>query len=129
MTLADDRTATLAELARTQARLVVILNPGCGPCIRIGDKLDEWAARLAPAVGILAVYPDEPSARGATNHAPELAAWEPDYNVRRVFAAGTPTAVLLGADGLLAGGPVAGEDEVEALVDDVLAELMPADAG
>ena len=128
VSLPDGRTATLAELARTQARLVVILNPGCGPCIRVGDKLDDWTARLAPAVGILAVYPDEQSARNATNHAPELAAWEPDYNVRRVLAAGTPTAVLLGADGLLAGGPVGGEDAVEALVADVLAELVPADA-
>ena len=128
VSLPDGSTATLLELARTQARLVVILRPGCGPCVRIGEKLDAWAARLDPAVGVLAVYPDEESARATTNHAPELAAWEPDSNLRRIFDVdGTPTAVLLGADGLLAGGPVLGEDQVEALVAEVLAQLVPAE--
>ena len=91
-------------------------------------KLDEWAARLSPAVGVLAVYPDEESARDTTNHAAELSAWEPDLNVRRVLAtSGTPAAVLLGADGLMAGGPVTGEDNVEALVAEVLGELAIVD--
>ena len=123
VSFADGSIATLPELARTQARLILILNPSCGPCIRIGVKLDEWTARLAPAVGVLAVYPDEESVRGMTNHAAELSAWEPDLNVRRVFDGGTPTAVLLGADGLMAGGPVTGEDDVEALVADIVAEI------
>ncbi len=126
VTLTDGSTSTLVELARTQARLVIIVKPGCGPCVRIGAKLDEWSARLAPAIGVLAIYPDEESARDTTEHAPELAAWEPDLNVRRVFDSGTPTAVLLGTDGMLAGGPVLGEDEVEALVAEVLGELATA---
>lgn len=120
LTLADGRSATLTELSRTQARLLVVLNPGCGPCVRTAGMLDGWATRLAPAVGVLAVYPDEQSARAASEHAPELAAWEPELNVRRVFSVGTPSAVLLGADGLLAGGPVAGEDDIAEFVGEVL---------
>ncbi len=120
LTRADGSGSTLAELSRTQARLLVVLNPSCGPCVRTAEKLDGWAARLDPAVGVVAVYPDEPSARAATEHAPELAAWEPELNVRRVFSVGTPAAILLGADGFLAGGPVAGEDDVAAFVDEVL---------
>ena len=40
---------------------------------------------------------------------------------------GRPAAVLLGADGLLAGGPVVGLMAVEAFVEDVVAELAAAD--
>lgn len=123
LTLPDGRTSTLAELARTQARLLVVLNPGCGPCVRTAEKLDDWAAQLVPAVGVLAVYPDESSRLAAGEHAQELAASEPELNVRRLFSLGAPAAVLLGADGFLAGGPVAGEDAVAELVDDVLVAL------
>jgi hypothetical protein len=40
-----------------------------------------------------------------------------------VFSVGAPAAVLLGADGYLAGGPVAGEDDVAAFVEDVFGVL------
>ena len=123
LTLAEGRTATLAELAATQARLLVVLNPSCGPCTRIAERLDGWAAELAPAVGVVAIYPTAESASGAVEHNPELATWEPERNVRRVFSVGTPAAILLGADGFLAGGPVAGEGDVAAFMADVLAEV------
>ena len=123
LTLHDGTSTTLAELAAAQARLLVVLNPGCGPCVRTAEKLDDWAARLAPAVGVVAIYPDEASARAAGEHAPDLSAWEPELNVRRVFSVGTPAAVLLGADGYLAGGPVAGEDDVAEFVEDVFSAL------
>lgn len=119
----DGRLSTLSELAATQARLLVVLSPACGPCIRTAEKLDTWAAQLAPVVGVVAIYPDEATAAGAAEHAPELAAWEPEHNVRRVFSVGTPAAILLGADGFLAGGPVAGENKVARFVDDVLTEM------
>ena len=127
----DGRTATLRELAMTQARLVVVLSPGCGPCVRTAERLDDWAARLSPAVGVLAVYPDVSSAATQAQHAADLSLSEPDLNVRRLFSVGTPAAVLLGADGFLAGGPVFGEDVIAEFVDDVLAALAeqpdPAD--
>jgi hypothetical protein len=74
-------------------------------------------------VGVVAIYPDEASARAAGEHAHDLSAWEPELNVRRVFSVGAPAAVLLGADGYLAGGPVAGEDDVAAFVEDVFGVL------
>lgn len=124
LTLADGRSMTLAELATTQARLVVVLNPGCGPCDRIAMRLDDWASRLDPAVGVLATYPYAIDPDGSLPHSRDLVVVEPDLNVRRLLAAGTPSAVLLGADGFLAGGPVTGEDSVVAFVDDVLSEIM-----
>lgn len=123
LTLPDGRTSTLSELARTQARLLVVLNPGCNPCVRTAAKLDGWAAQLATVVGVLAVYPDEGSAASASEHAPELGVFEPELNVRRLFSVGTPAAMLLGADGFMAGGPVRGEDDVAEFVQDVIAEL------
>ena len=48
LTVTEGRTATLAELAATQARLLVVLSPACGPCIRTAEKLDGWAAELTP---------------------------------------------------------------------------------
>lgn len=123
LTLSDGTTSTLAELAARQARLLVVLNPSCGPCVRTAERLDDWSAQLDPAVGVVAVYPDQTSAAGAAEHARELGASEPELNVRRVFSVGAPAAILLGADGFLAGGPVAGEDEVAEFVADVLAAV------
>jgi thiol-disulfide isomerase/thioredoxin len=122
----DGATLTLTEAATTQARLVVVLNSNCGPCIRTAEKLDGWAQRLDPVVGVLVVYPDEAAAAGQVGHSPDLSTWEPDWNVRRVFALAPPSVVLLGADGFLAGGPVSGEDEVNELVETVLAEVEAA---
>ncbi len=125
LTMPDGTTTTLAELASTQARLLVVLNPHCGPCVRTAEKLDAWADRLAPGVGVVAVHPvpglDLP-------HRTVPAAVEPEHNVRRIFSVGAPGAVLLGADGLMAGGPVAGAGDVERFVEEILGELESADA-
>lgn len=124
LALPDGRTSSLVELASLQARLLVVLSPGCGPCVRTAERLDDWAERLGPAVGVLAVYPDVASAAAAGQHASEISTSEPDLNLRRVFSiSSTPSAVLLGADGYLAGGPVAGEDAVAEFVEDVLSVL------
>lgn len=122
LTHLDGTSSTLVEMARSQARLLFFLNTHCGSCIRIGEKLDGWADRLDPAVGVLAVYVDETAAQ-QSGLRPDLTAWEPDLNVRRVFSVRAPSAVLLGADGLLAGGPVAGEMDVVEFVDEVFLEL------
>lgn len=124
LTLPDGSTATLAELASTQARLLVVLNAHCGSCIRTAEKLDDWAEQLAPAVGLIAVHSE---AGLDLPHASGLTMIEPEHNVRRIFSVGAPGAVLLGADGLMAGGPVAGAEDVERFVAEILDELHAAD--
>ena len=123
LTRQDGTTVTLRELAASQPRLLVVLNQSCAPCVRTAAKLDDWAAQLDPVVDVMAVYPDENAAAGATAHAPSLGTWEPELNVRRMFGLSAPAAVLLGADGFLAGGPVLGEDGVAEFVGAVLEEL------
>ncbi|KQV77768.1 hypothetical protein ASC64_02785 [Nocardioides sp. Root122] len=124
LTMPDGTTTTLAELASTQARLLVVLNPHCAPCVRTAEKLDAWAEDLAPAVGVVAVHPqpglDLPQQKVLTTV-------EPEHNVRRIFSVGAPGAVLLGADGLMAGGTAAGERSVEQFVAEIVEELGRAD--
>ena len=99
---------TLRALAAGQAQLLVMLNRNCAPCERTADQIGQWATALEPVVAVVTIYPED----------------EPDLNVRYVFGiSGAPAAVLLGADGLLAGGPVAGEKRVAELVEDVRREL------
>ena len=127
LTRLNGKSSTLAEIASTQARFLFFLNPHCGSCLRIAEQLDEWADRLDPAVGILAVYFDENVAK-QVGHRKDLATWEPELNVQRVLGVtSNPSAVLLGADGLLAGGPVKGEDAVIGLVEAVFAEVEGAE--
>ena len=45
--------------------------------------------------------------------------FDPFGIARAAFGVGTPAAVLLGTDGMLAGGPVQGEDDVRAFVAEV----------
>lgn len=118
----DDRLVLVAAEARTAARLLVFLSPGCGPCQRIAPLVPTWAADLAP-VSVRAVLLGPPSVLVAH---PQLAghAWfDPHRVAQRSLAPGVPSAVLLGTDGLLAGGPVAGEAAVLAFVEEVRAHL------
>lgn len=123
---ADGRSHSLTDLVRESAQLLVFISPGCGPCAEPISRLPEWADGLGP-VGVRAVVslPIETAATAA----PELAGHllhDPQGVTARIFGAGTPGAVLLGGDGLLAGGPVRGKDAVLEFVDDVRAELLEA---
>ncbi|WP_165807068.1 TlpA family protein disulfide reductase [Nocardioides currus] len=121
----DGTSQSLRDLASTGARLLVFLSSGCGSCIRVSEHVDDWSARLAPAVDLVTVYTS-----GTTeflHHDPDLVALDPDATVRAVFnIPSAPAAVLLGADGLLAGGPLGGRNDITQLVEDVLAELESA---
>lgn len=114
----DGRLVHVGTEARRAARLLVFLSPGCGPCLRIAPLVPTWAADLAP-VSVRAVLLGPPEVLAAH---PELRghAWfDPHRVAHRSLAPGTPSAVLLGTDGLLAGGPVVGEDAVLAFVEEV----------
>ena len=45
------------------------------------------------------------------------------FNNQAVFGRATPMVVALGADGLLAGGPVAGSNHVSEFMEDLMAEF------
>jgi hypothetical protein len=94
----------------------------CSSCQPTIAAAPQWRERL-PDVDVHLLY--------ATHHDPSVPI-SPDaqtlYDPNR-FASealkllGTPSAVLLGVDGMLAGGPVAGHDAISAFVADVETEL------
>lgn len=116
----DGSTVTLRQLAADRARLLVFLNIGCGPCVRVIEILPAFVA-ANPEIGV------HPVLHSATP-AQSIPAWsdhllDTDGIVAAMFEVPSPAAVLLGADGLLAGGPVIGEQDVREFFDDIAAEL------
>lgn len=122
----DHSTTTLQQLSRQQAQLVLLANCWCGSTVAAIDKLPVWRERL-PQLGVQLVHTlapwDEPRLAGDDG-----VWWDPGQQVYEALEAGaSPAAVLLGADGLLAGGPVNGVEEIDQFVEDIAAELAEAE--
>lgn len=120
---------TLRDLAREQAVLLVSLSVGCGPCARLMPKIPAWRDALAPFVQVKPVFSNPPG--GLPNDV--LESVNGDYLLdpeRRTMwlmeMTGTPSAVLLGADQLVAGGPVSGRIEIEEFVGEIQEQLAEA---
>lgn len=124
---ADGHRRTVRELARLQARLLVFLSPGCGACARTAADVPGWAEEF----GALGVHPVFYVGRDLVEETyPSLASralYEDDAEASRAFDVERyPAAVLLGADGLLAGGPVTGSLAIREMIDELRAEFAAA---
>ena len=115
----DGSEVTLKELAEDQAQLVLFLSPGCGPCMEVAQLVPTWSPQIWPVgvqvvlhdPGVLTEYPFiEPVA---------LFTDDEDSAPRSLDVTMTPSAALLGTDGLLAAGPLAGLEAITALVDEI----------
>lgn len=116
---------TLRDLASTHPRLLVFLNLGCSSCMRVVEILPAFV-EANPEVGVHPVFHS-----GVDRDAiPEWMDYLLDQNAEtaQIFGVPTPAAVLLGADGLLAGGPTIGEMAVREFLGDIAAELADARA-
>ena len=121
-----DGPRTLRELVSQKAALLVSINCLCGTSREASGALDGWRERLpALEVGLLSTLtadaiPDDIRPRAGVLH---------DHTglaQRALRMHQSPMAVLLGADGLLAGGPVEGMAEIEAFVSDIEEQLSEA---
>ena len=119
--------ASLRDLAAERAQVLLLLNPGCGPCKMITGKVADWA-REVPEIDFRVLH-----SITHENMREISSAWEPFYvqevggAVGQVFGnPGRPAAILLGMDGLLAGGPVQGHQAVEQLVADLTEQIAEA---
>ncbi len=122
----DGRLLLVTEQARRAAHLLVFLSPGCGPCQSIGPDLAGWREGLAPVV-LQPVVAGSPAVVAALPYLE--GAWFDEFGItRETFGVSTPGAVLLGTDGYLAGGPVAGEQTVRDFVAEVHQHLREAGA-
>jgi hypothetical protein len=123
VTAADGTVHNLRTLAARKPMLLLAVSPTCSPCVPVIAKVPEWR-ELLPELDVRMllrrspedselVELDEPQ----TLHDPE------GYVAGSIQDWGTPTAVLLGADGLLAGGPVSGPDDIPGFIDDIFESL------
>lgn len=116
---------TLRELSMQRAQLLILVNCYCGPTHEAANALGGWADRLQ-ALDVRMVFATEyraealsnPPERPLLDHA--AVAW------RTLGVQQSPAAVLLGADGYLAGGPVHGMIEINGFVDDIEEQLNEA---
>jgi hypothetical protein len=131
VTPGTEHRVTLRQLATTHARLLVYVNPGCGACVKVLDALPGLRERIGHIIGIHLVlarddYVENPYLT------PEALGNEWFLDPERVFSGtlqlASPGAVLLGADGYLAGGPIVGAQSVIEFFEDIVAVLTEAPA-
>ena len=128
--LADGTEVNLRALAAKKPLLLLALSSMCGPCETIRDRRAHYRA-LLPEVDVRLLLVEPTSSRWAEHEEPQSLHDVGDYVAGSIEEWATPSAVLLGADGLLAGGPVTGDQAVEAFIGDVYealhGERPPAD--
>jgi hypothetical protein len=105
------------DLTDVAARLLVFGEPDRDPELLV--RAPSWAARLAP-VRVHLVTERGWAPAGLDG---ELVLLDPRGAYRGRLGAASPGAVLLGTDRMLAGGPVAGLDDITSLVEAVAAGL------
>jgi len=119
---------TLRQLSRQRAVLLLWVSATCGSCAEVIAQIPAWRAELGP----VDVRPVLASVDTLAERAPDLAPIalaDPEHQVARLFDVwGVPMAVLLGADGRLAGGPVLGGPAVTDLVEQMRDQLADAEA-
>ena len=125
----DGSLVTLRQLAGRRAVLLIFVSEGCGPCERVLDAAPAWITDLAPFMDVrIALSRPLDQLREATlQRVGDHALHDLQFTARTALGARVaPSAVLLGADGLLAGGPVAGGSGVTAFVAEIQEQLAGA---
>lgn len=129
--MAGQEPTTLRTLTRERAALLIWVQPGCGPCERVLSAVPDWTEEIGDVVTIRTLFrvPPEELPASVLERTGGTAAWDIDRNLMDVFRARhSPSAVLLGADGQLAGGPVRGGNDVIRFVQDIVDQLTQARA-
>ncbi len=139
-TLLDGPTGptTVWRLSDAAARLLVFWNPLDDDTAAVAERLPAWQAALAPVQVHLVTRSEWHQAAEVRPDLAEHLLGDPDGETAlRLGVHQLPGAVLLGADRLLAGGPVGGLAEIEDLVGAAAEEIQnaaesaaaPADVG
>jgi thiol-disulfide isomerase/thioredoxin len=103
--------------------LLTFTSPSCGPCRALLPALSRWQHEHAAALRLATVSSGEPAAIGREIADHDLGAVLVDHEgaVYEAYqATGTPSAVLISADGRIASYLAAGADAIEQLLDSAL---------
>jgi hypothetical protein len=122
LTLADGSVVSLREFAESRPKLLLAVSGSCSSCLPTVEAAPKWRERL-PEVDIHLLYVSAQDPATSSTSEPQTLYDPKGFVYEALRLQGTPSAVLLGADGMLAGGPVVGHDDISAFVEDVEAEL------
>jgi hypothetical protein len=122
VTLANGEVVSLRELAVARPKLLLAVSETCSSCHPTIEAAPTWRARL-PALDIHLLFLSAAVTDTAEPSQPETLHDPMRFAFEALQLPGTPSAVLLGVDGMLAGGPVAGHDAIRAFVADIETEL------
>jgi cytochrome oxidase Cu insertion factor (SCO1/SenC/PrrC family) len=126
---ADGRHVQLRDLASQRPQLLTFMSVSCGACDVLADLFPDFVERLG-VVEIVTIFVDPLDSVPERLRKPGTTTYhDPDRAVTDLFTSLRPAAVLFGADGLLAGGPVTGVPDIQAFVEDIVAELEAAPPG
>lgn len=109
----------LREMVRTGPLVLIFVSFGCASCLKVLERLPQWQrdipVEICPVVSTAMPLPPELPTGLLLDPAGEA--------FRALDMSGNPSAVLLGADGLLAGGPVLGSSAIRQFIEDIAGEL------
>lgn len=121
--LADGTTVNLRALTERRPVLLFAVSEACGACDEVIAQIPAWRV-LLPEIDLRMLLMPPPEHSRLTEHDEPQSLHDPNGYVRGSISDWhTPTAVLLGVDGLLAGGPTSGTDEIAVFVGDVYESL------
>lgn len=127
---AEGNRVSARDLVARRAAVLFFLEPECGSCTQFLFRLDSWRAVL-PELAINPARMLAPdirleAAQGEPFPAQPGGYWIEQQDAHAFGARFTPTAILLGADGLIAGGPETGGLAVRAFLGEILQHLAGA---
>lgn len=123
VTRADGTVVNLRHLAASRPMLLLSVSPSCAACAPVIENAPTWR-RLLPELEIRFLFRAAPDNASLKELDEPQSLHDPGGYVRESIGPwSTPAAVLLGADGFLAGGPVTGADAIQEFVEDIRASL------
>ncbi|MES2865649.1 MauE/DoxX family redox-associated membrane protein [Microbacterium profundi] len=123
VTTGDGEVRNLRDLSLRQPLLLLAVSEGCGSCLPVIEAIQSWRA-LLPEVSVRFLLLTEPGESALTETSEPQSLHDPNQYVRgSIDDWPTPTGVLIGADGYLAGGPVSGYDAIADFIGDIYETL------
>jgi uncharacterized membrane protein YphA (DoxX/SURF4 family)/thiol-disulfide isomerase/thioredoxin len=110
--------------------VLVFVSTNCGPCLMLLDSLADWQDSLSSSVTLAAIFAGarDDVERLSAEHQLRLALVQSASETFELYGLrATPSAVLVGVDGLIAGAPAEGVPAIEALVRTAAAQARSAE--
>ena len=123
VTLADGTSVNLLDLTRRKPILMLAVSATCGSCTTVIENAPAWRT-LLPEVDVRLLFTHAHDSGLMSELSEPQSLHDVDRLVSRSIKEwSTPSAVLFGSDGMLAGGPISGVREIDGFVGDVYESL------